>query len=248
MDFISKQLQDYAKNYSFDGYQLAEMRAGLEEGLDISVFAKPEYSFDQMREIRLGMSSGVNFLLYCVPEMHYSKMKAIREGLMHGVSSVEVKRYLNSTYNGPQLAQIFNGLIAGYNVKVYDNPSFTAQQMLEIYLGLKFRVDVSCYANPKIPPKQMKSIRTQMMKSRESAYHIIAEFAERDLNYFSAFLKWLDFSLPYRSVKQCMLAVIEVNKCIDEIHRSLGYPISKKKYNNLDQLLKIHRTKNIFLQ
>ncbi|MBF2019889.1 MAG: hypothetical protein IGR93_07260, partial [Hydrococcus sp. C42_A2020_068] len=37
----------------FDQYQAHEIRLGLEKGLDVSVYANPEYQARQMEEIRL---------------------------------------------------------------------------------------------------------------------------------------------------------------------------------------------------
>ena len=42
----------YAKK-EFNDQQMNQIREGLEKGLDVSVYAKPEYSSKEMRDIRL---------------------------------------------------------------------------------------------------------------------------------------------------------------------------------------------------
>ena len=41
----------------FGYYQMEEIRLGLEKNLDVSVYAKPEYTHDQMEIIRLGLEN-----------------------------------------------------------------------------------------------------------------------------------------------------------------------------------------------
>lgn len=35
--------------------QMFEIRLGLEQGLDISIYAKPEFTWEQMKQIRLNL-------------------------------------------------------------------------------------------------------------------------------------------------------------------------------------------------
>ena len=40
------------QNYNyFNNYQMEQIRLGLEQGLDASNYAKPEFNFEQMRQI-----------------------------------------------------------------------------------------------------------------------------------------------------------------------------------------------------
>ena len=39
----------------FNDAQIGEIRLGLEHNLDVSVYTKPKYNWEQMREIRLGL-------------------------------------------------------------------------------------------------------------------------------------------------------------------------------------------------
>lgn len=42
----------------FDKEQTTEIREGLEKGLDVSIYARPEYNYLQMEQIRKSLQSG----------------------------------------------------------------------------------------------------------------------------------------------------------------------------------------------
>ncbi len=65
----------------FDQYQAHEIRLGLEKGLDVSVYANPEFTPTQMAEIREGLEKGLDVSVYAHPEFGWEKMKQIRLGL-----------------------------------------------------------------------------------------------------------------------------------------------------------------------
>ena len=46
----------YAKT-DFDGHQMTAIRIGLQENLDVSQYAKPEYTSQQMTSIRLKLKN-----------------------------------------------------------------------------------------------------------------------------------------------------------------------------------------------
>ena len=58
------------------------IRRGLEQGLDISVYAKPEFDGCQMEEIRDGLESGVDVSTYADPNLDWEVMCAQREALV----------------------------------------------------------------------------------------------------------------------------------------------------------------------
>lgn len=39
----------------FNEKQLREVKASMKQGLNVSIFAKPEFTEDQMRQIRIGL-------------------------------------------------------------------------------------------------------------------------------------------------------------------------------------------------
>ena len=85
-------------------------KLGIIEGIDVSYFAKIEYSWLQMQEIRLGLKSGI-----------------------------EVNWYLNPNFTEKQMEQIRLGLIEKMDVSWYNNPKISAQRMEQIRTFIKFK-------------------------------------------------------------------------------------------------------------
>lgn len=55
---------------------------GLEDNLDVSLYAKKEFNEYQMSEIRLGLIDNLDVSVYVKPEISNEEMKSIREELM----------------------------------------------------------------------------------------------------------------------------------------------------------------------
>ncbi len=54
----------------FNKKQMKEILLGLDRGLDVSIYAKPEFDADQMKQIRLGLEKGLNVSIYARPEFN----------------------------------------------------------------------------------------------------------------------------------------------------------------------------------
>ena len=63
---------------------LIEIRKGLYKGIDVSIYAKPEFKWLQMREIREGLEAGIDVTSYADPKIPRKQMSDIRRQLMHG--------------------------------------------------------------------------------------------------------------------------------------------------------------------
>ena len=59
-----------------------EIREGLEEGLDVSIYAKSDFSDYQMDEIRKGLKDNLDVSVYANSEYSWKKMKNIREEIL----------------------------------------------------------------------------------------------------------------------------------------------------------------------
>ena len=71
----------YAKK-EFDWNKMGQIRAGLIDGLDASIYAKPEYSYGQMMEIRKGLKYNLDVSIYAKPEISGKEMMEIRRKLL----------------------------------------------------------------------------------------------------------------------------------------------------------------------
>ena len=63
---------------------LLEIRKGLYNGIDVSIYAKPEFEWQQMREIREGLEAGIDVTSYADPKIPRKQMSDIRRQLMCG--------------------------------------------------------------------------------------------------------------------------------------------------------------------
>ena len=62
----------------FDKNQQQVIIVGLEEKIDVSIYAKKEYNWEQMNEIRFGLLDNVNVLEYANSKYSWQEMRKIR--------------------------------------------------------------------------------------------------------------------------------------------------------------------------
>ena len=73
---------DFLNSTRFNYAQINQIRYGLEDGVDVSIYARPELDSDKMREIRLGLKAGIDISSYVKPELSFLEMNKIRQELM----------------------------------------------------------------------------------------------------------------------------------------------------------------------
>ena len=66
--------------------QMEQIRKGLEQKLDVSLYSKPEFDWEQMREIRKGLEENLNASMYANPYFDWQRMSQFREELKYGKS------------------------------------------------------------------------------------------------------------------------------------------------------------------
>ena len=136
-----------------DEWQMEEIRLGLKNGLDVSIYADPEFDVWQMREIRRGLQDGLDVSIYADPKFDVWQMREIRFGLKNGL-----------------------------DVSIYAKPEFDWEEMREIRRGLQDGLDVSIYADPKFDVKQMAYIREEMVEKRRQVAYIQGKIKDDFLN------------------------------------------------------------------
>ena len=67
----------YAKT-EYNWGQMAHLKAGLKKNLDISIYANPDFNNFQMNEIRLGLEQGLDVSVYAKSEIDGFDMGNIR--------------------------------------------------------------------------------------------------------------------------------------------------------------------------
>ena len=97
-----------------DEYQQEQISAGLQDNLDISIYAKTEFDWKQMEQIREGLEKNLDVSIYA-------------------------KEYFNCA----QMFEIKTGLESNLDVSLYAKPEYNEHQMSQIRLGLKNNLDIS---------------------------------------------------------------------------------------------------------
>ena len=60
---------------------MVQIKWGLENNLDVSVYANPDFSVEQMREIAIGLIEDLDVSKYAKPEITVEEMRKIIEEL-----------------------------------------------------------------------------------------------------------------------------------------------------------------------
>ena len=115
-----KELEQEMKSYEeqgFDEWQLYEIRKGLEDGVDISKYAKREFSDEKMAEIRKELTK---------------KNLDLDENLVSEIKEEHTNKDIDINFNSfdiGQQKQIEWGLESGIDVKEYADPKLNSYQM-----------------------------------------------------------------------------------------------------------------------
>lgn len=168
-----------------DEYQKAqnqEIKLGKEEGLDVSIYADPQFNWLQMEQIRMGLKDKLNASIYADPSYNYETMRQIRLSLYSGMNLIPylnrgfadddlgeirlalldklpIDEWLQDNMCAPQIHEIRIGLCEGLDISVYADIGYNWMQMQEIRLGLEKKLNVKLYANRLFNHAQMREIR-----------------------------------------------------------------------------------------
>ena len=131
IDEVMKKIEESGKfNYS----QKEQISFGLQKGLDISIYAKPEFKGSQMEQIRFGLEKGLNAHIYAKPEFDYEQMRQIRLGLERGL---DVSIYAKTEFDWSQMQEIRLSLEKSSDVNTYVKPEFDWRQTPQISTDLR---------------------------------------------------------------------------------------------------------------
>ena len=127
-------------NREFLAIQMRQIRFGLEAGLDVSAYADPKYDWFQMEEIRKGILGGLPIESYAFPELPYDKMKQIRLGLCDGID-LSPFQHLEAGV----LKQLRLALMHHVKIVPYINEGYDTEQLEAIREALEKKVDIVPY-------------------------------------------------------------------------------------------------------
>ena len=74
-EIIYNQLID---KYFFNESKKEEIRLGIENGIDVSIYANPEFDYRQMVQILKGLENNIDVTTYLNPTIEWEQMEKIR--------------------------------------------------------------------------------------------------------------------------------------------------------------------------
>jgi hypothetical protein len=150
----------------FNNDQKMQIISGINEGLDVSVYAKPELDAMDMAMIKKAMKKGmgpesIDILITYLRTGEFNKwqMEQILIGLE---SAIDPSIYAKPEIHSMLMKTIREGIgdkgLPPEQIGPYIDPRLDYQQMGMITTGLKDGLDVSKYANPELTHDQMKQL------------------------------------------------------------------------------------------
>lgn len=154
-----QKINGYEFEKEFTPDQQREIEEGLDAGLDVSVYAKPEFLAIQMREIRLGMLQGLPVQRYAKAEYDWFQMGEIRTGLE---KNLDVSKYEDPSISFEIMRQIRYGLESGIDLS--PGKMLSAGILKQLRRGIKSKVDISGYIKLGYEEQQLEQIRIALEK------------------------------------------------------------------------------------
>lgn len=144
------------KSIARDEQDIATLQPVLEKQADL-------FTPEQKKQLKLGIQNNVNIALYAHPEIDWQKMKVIRLAMQNGY---DVKYLVNLDYIVPctldALMYMTIILAEGIDVRPFLNPRYTISQLSELHAGYVSFLDINQFANPDLTTKQMYEARTKL--------------------------------------------------------------------------------------
>lgn len=120
--------------------QMRQIRFGLEAGLDVSIYAKKEFDWFQMEEIRMGLEEGLDASVYAKPAFSYEVMRQLRKALQ---DNIHLEKYASA---GPDmLRELHHAVRDQQNIFPYIKAGYVPEQLREIRHALNHGCDVMPY-------------------------------------------------------------------------------------------------------
>lgn len=130
---------------------LQEIIQGLRDGLDVSIYAKPEYDLWQMVQIRMGLQSGVDVSIYAKPEYSSLFMYVLRRSLETGIdiSSFDGTKEMIDRYKNI-LMQNGDNILNNYSIPISESTDDIVYSSREEFLEGEYGVNTEGYDDDKL--------------------------------------------------------------------------------------------------
>lgn len=149
----------------FNMKQMKEIELGKKSGIDVEIYAKPEFDARQMKALRLSLEDGIDVTPYARPELPARVMDNARICIKRGK---DILKYLDKDVYEPSHSDLLICLIRrGEDIKFLEDPRFTGQQRRIIMQGIKEGVPAAFMPKPDVPEKDMKA-SFELMKTAKT--------------------------------------------------------------------------------
>ncbi|MBQ4293303.1 MAG: DUF342 domain-containing protein [Lachnospiraceae bacterium] len=150
---------------------MRSIRLGMMEGLDVSVYASPEYDWFQMEEIRIGMEKNLDVRIYADPKIDYSKMRILREGLLEGIY---LKPYVK--FPAGVMRQVFLSRKSGVDISPFVEQGYREAELESIRIALENNLNIAPYITPDFNGESIKEIATGLERGLEVELYAFPEY------------------------------------------------------------------------
>jgi hypothetical protein len=153
-----------------DDHIMSQIRRGISNGVNIGLYARPEFSWRQMKEIRMGLqSNAVDTSVYANPELDYKAMEALRLGMQqNGLSPEQLRPYSNGDFDHSQINVIIRGILHEVDMSVLARPELDHPRMEQVLWALQDGVDIEPYANTRYTGDQIHVIAVGLRSSEDN--------------------------------------------------------------------------------
>ena len=165
-----QQIQTFLKE-GFTDAQIEEINIGLDNGVQVSVYARKDLMSQQMYQLRLGLQNGVSMHEYADPGYDWFQLEEIRLGLENGI---DVKKYDSKELDSRKMHQMRRGLEDGMDLS--DFLKYDADVMKEIRKALLSKVDILSCVEQGYEATQLREIRIAAAEGLDIFNYINPEF------------------------------------------------------------------------
>ncbi len=141
-------------NPEFLAIQMQQIRLGLKDRLDVSAYNTTEYDWFQMEEIRLGMKARVDYRTYAKPSIDYRRMRELRKGLEKGI---DMSMFVQ--LDAGVLRELRKAILAKVSIVDYIKQGYHVEQLEQIRLALEAGVDIKPYITTEMTGDSIGEIR-----------------------------------------------------------------------------------------
>lgn len=153
--------------------QMFQIRLGLEEKLAVESYASPDFDWFQMEEIRLGLKSKIDTTKYAAKDIPFDVMRQIRKGLEQGIDLSG-----NKNYPAGVLRQLRRATREGIDINKYIQEGYEEEQLNEIRIALEKGIDIDSYINPSQRGAFIREIALGLEKNLD-----VSSYIESNMNW-----------------------------------------------------------------